>query len=774
MKNAICLVTILVLSTMMHSCLWLFENNNMDEWSFVNDPSFSEYEEIYNDFIGPSGGEIQLKEITVKIPTDAFTVNEKIRIFSSNTIKPFGSNTASNVYVIQGLKSIHKDVVVSFEYNGDGDEAFIGVGKAMYSSSLDTIDIIHLPVKTEVIQNKVDYIVSAEYNPLKSAEQGSYPKDLNELSFCLLDQIKDQQSENGKYLFYYENDENNDTSPFEDYLQVVENAIEKFGFDLSARNLAKHPLPVVFLDISKYEKGTFGYYFYTFKKNGDDASFRDGINDGIMLVDESLLKVIEPDTHYKEIVAHEYLHFVQNLYEFNPTENPDSSTLWIREASATWFGGYMSGIEKYCSSMQDQNKGAFTKGWQSNDASRGYGLSFLFNELYERTGSKGILNVFEKIKSGTLPGDAYDPVVALYSSTDTEFASVFWHEALKKFISGDFYGKDFFTSYVTTYFRNNGGDNRTILSDENLNGTFIGKGLNNLSAFEGLIWYTNKLNTTNWENPVLKISIDKNNNKGLLAFFVPKLGSKEVEYAGEIVPNVESSLQIDLNQWSEGDYLYLVYTHGHYNPDVPAVNGSIKYEIAEEDSTQVEEDSIQMNYLEPYKIVSIAGYSNITNHSGSLDVESQSLVWDNNKFELSFNYSYNHENTGTESIVRVGNIAGEIYKKNGKLLVKIKGENSVRTERDNTVWDRVEKIDVTDLPFALNYNGEAIFGINFQYAFTTYNSGVSFNDYVNSFYKSLITNINGIETYNVTYDYSSGNLPDNYSSNSLYIRFYNP
>lgn len=523
------------------------------QWEFTKDPVSKNFEEIHHQIVNRRGAEIKVEELELSIPEHALSSEQEIIIYKSDTEKPLGNNTASSVYMITGLRGpFEKDIRLSLDHTGiiEGD-TLLALGMPLYNRDLDTIRMSYVPVDATYENGKISITLSGNRPKLKSApvNRDKVPTGIfSNLGIAKTKNILSKKTESKRFKILF--DKGITTDRKEKLITILEgnyNYLTKTNFDFSGRDW-QYPLKVYIRDLSASDN--LGAYWYDPNETGQlDYS----INTGYLEIDDDILTDIQ---ELQSTISHEFLHFVHDLYGMT-YEETSLSDVWLQEASAEWYGPFMTGDPEYTSGLYASNILAPFEGWQSDNADNGYSLSFIFKELYNQTQSINALkSVFDDYKSNA---DNESPVTILADNLPG-IASEFWHKAMKKLIRGDYFHGEYNYELLNYLFENKLG---STLSKEGMSIPF--NKLNNFSAGYSLAGITDETlsGLPGNDTGLLKFLIPKDEECGLLVYSFQTLNA--IKLIGEIAPGVETELTISHLTELKDHFLLMIYTCGKNN-----------------------------------------------------------------------------------------------------------------------------------------------------------------------------------------------------------------
>lgn len=417
------------------------------------------YNLIGTQVIGSTGGEINLDSIIVNVPSGAFDENTEISIYVGENNDGFDEYGISSLYQISGLPgTINKPIRLSIKYHGtlEGD-TLVAIGEMHHATSLDsTLYSYHTENASDSSGYLVYYLpVDKYYLPVdKSLAKLALPEDAEStyLKMVALGFYKKMLSSNGNFMLSYPLFLESGAISMGEHFEEAFKTCEDMGFDLSPRSWSTHPANVLAKPLSKADKNTGGWYSQFWF--GDE--FKDVVDVTKMVNDEILrfymnagnftinLSYLSDDPKLRTVCGHEFLHLVQQLYEFYDTITPEQR--WLEEATAVWIMEKFSDLPNYVYYNLDGRELYPFFGWQylhkdNNEddyAEQGYGLSSIIKEIADFQGERSIVDIFEKIKAGTLPTNPVDPIDAVISVL-WEPVEEFWHGVLSSYVLGEYY-----------------------------------------------------------------------------------------------------------------------------------------------------------------------------------------------------------------------------------------------------------------------------------------------------------------------------------------------
>jgi len=218
------------------------------------------------------------------------------------------------------------------------------------------------------------------------------------------------------------------------------------------RDLAAQPASVLAKSLPSSSGSVVnGRYSYRISQIKNDATVNDQELRGYMYVGRFSidLTTLTNDAKLRTVCGHEFLHLVQNLYEFSaPNVEPEQK--WLKEATSVWIMEKFSSLPYYVPHSITNRETYLFDGWQYKDrgyARHGYGMSVLFKDIEETYGVDKIIQMFKLIEDGTLPSSAVDPVDAVLAVINDP-VEVFWHGVVGSYLLGHYYNHQVNTVFL--------------------------------------------------------------------------------------------------------------------------------------------------------------------------------------------------------------------------------------------------------------------------------------------------------------------------------------
>ena len=544
------------------------------------------YYHIGSEVIGPAGGEINLDSIIVTIPSNTFDDNTEINIFVGEENDGFDEYASSSLYQIGGLPStINKPIKLSLKYHGtlEGDN-LVAIGKMGYAVSLESYLYSY---HAESATDSAGYLVYElpAYSSLAKLTESRIDNPSSTTNIVGLNRYKVLPITNGHFKITVPKEYSQQGIQLEEHLETAYATCKAMGFDLKARDWTKHPAKVLAKKLENEEYASYSSYGHSTTMTDD--SFRNAIWSGNF---EFNLDKLSDNLQLRAVAGHEFLHLIQNLYEFSSTTKPEQD--WLMEATAVWiedkFANWIS------TTLTNREYYPF-EGWQyqplnsknePSHAEQGYGLAVIIKEIAETYGDSAIVKIFNKIKAGTLPFDAVDPVDAVLSVLkDKEPVSEFWHRTLGNYVLGHYYD-----NLVNFEFLDKQGNyTYEFLISPTFNKKSYTEVYNDLS---GRLFKVSLANYSSLNKVPLSFTVSDPTNCGIMICKYKK--GSEIEYLGEILGGTGQVLLSDVKPIFDAGYELVVMVSNSKHDKSSNYQGTNNVEL----TVEIKEPENQIEYLD--------------------------------------------------------------------------------------------------------------------------------------------------------------------------------
>jgi len=551
---------LLKLLVLLLTSVFILSTCKLSETETNNQPVDSGFYLIGTQVIGSAGGEINLDSIIVKVPSGAFDENNEINIYVSEENDGFDEYGSSALYQLDGLPStINKPIKFSLQYHGtiEGD-TLVAIGEMGYAVSLDSSLFAY---HTESATDSAGYLVY-ELRTNSNLAKMNFSKIENnneEINIVALTDYTNSFSANRLFEISYPRIYEQYAIKVGEHFENSYNKCKSMGLDPTARDWVDSPASVMIKQLD-YDGG-YRAGQEEFEIESDDE-LRGLINQGKFEINWGLLNL---DLKLKTTIGHEFLHLIQNLYEFSSTSRIEDEQGWLEEATAVWIQEkYVDNSSYYPTDYNEREYYPFD-GWQFGGrpvedkyAEQGYGLSMLIKRLVWHFGEGVIVDIFDAVKAGTLPSNATDPVDAVLSVINHP-VEVFWFNTLSWYTLGEAYNKQ-----VNFKFLNNSNNYKgTVLIDPTFTTQSFKLGYHDLS---GKLFKVQAGDISTLTKLPLSFSVDDIENCGILVCKF-KQGSKEITTIGEVFPGNDGIVTIDDVKpiFDEGYELVVMVSNGSHN-----------------------------------------------------------------------------------------------------------------------------------------------------------------------------------------------------------------
>lgn len=417
------------------SIVLIFSGCNLID-DFIDD--FKKEDPTATKVIGPAGGEINFEGIIIQIPENAFSGDNEVSIIVLENSSEFDGHSASSLFQVSGMpNSTSKPIRIKIKYNGTLEgEPLIALGEMKYSVSLDsTLHSYH----TEKAVDSSGYLIFDLPAYSKPEQDGQFKSNFlgNAMNFIALNAYTLGLSSGGHFALSYPLSYDKQGILMGEYFENAYDTCAKMGFSYKVGS-AEYGWPARVMALS-IAPGTGGFYTSWGAKTMSDKDLQGWVKDGDFTINTNILS---NDNQLRVVCGHEFLHLVQNMYEFSSgTIEPEQA--WLMEATAVWVEEKYSNTPYYYSSAFNNREDYPFDGIQyvgRGYAENGYGLTVLIKDIAEVYGENAVVKIHEKIKGGILPGSAVDPLDAIFSVLN-EPVDEFCYRLFSSYILGHYYNK---------------------------------------------------------------------------------------------------------------------------------------------------------------------------------------------------------------------------------------------------------------------------------------------------------------------------------------------
>ena len=403
--------------------------------------------------IGSGGGALAAEGFKIVIPADSFSNPASIKIDRRESDRPFGSDSVSPLYRIQGMPAdFTKPVCIHLAADNSGADGahkplFLAVGEMVHPYDSETASRVFNLFPAIYDTDSNDYVctllpsgigrktttssVRTILSTIKSTATAddSEKQDNNHFTLSVYVSLLDNYAvlKTPHFRIIYPADLS--TDPVINLGKALEKAYDTFkntfGFSYAART--RWPIQVTVRDMKSS-----GMY-------GEFVASKLGNNYGWMEINSTN---IQNTSILNATAMHEFFHFVQSLYDPRPgfiKATFGGGYLWIDEAASVWSEAMATGAPKF-SDLFENNFTASLKGMiaggtgnHKTEQNHGYGMAAIIKYMQMKKGNTWPHMMFDNIYSGKTPAEA----IRLTGPTGSDFS--WWSDYLKDLIMGKCY-----------------------------------------------------------------------------------------------------------------------------------------------------------------------------------------------------------------------------------------------------------------------------------------------------------------------------------------------
>lgn len=380
--------------------------------------------------IGPSGGELKIDEFSLIVPSGAFLSDEIITITEDNELDPFGDNTVSKQFRLEGLPDNYsKSLRVIIKYDGGlSDESYILVGEEGMSAANGQPEVIY------------DFISAKDSSGYLVCDVSLNPGDPTIPKSNLIDTPSEKKwiliKAVSKYISFF-------GGLYEHHVYVRSADVSSISEIVSSFDGSYYTImSEMDLDLPQQQAS-----IYIANLSGEDYckfAYRNASGDkkakGLFAINSNKLN----DMEKMGVEIHkEVLRFI--LFGYDPTYpimvDPLSQPhFWIKQALITWTGEeslHIEGVPKdfvgnELAPLNGMHAGIFEGDSDvlTNTINHGNGMSSFFQFLKVNT----VLTVLSNIKKGLHPVEA---IAKLLDYEGANYLSTYWIEFLNDYLGYD-------------------------------------------------------------------------------------------------------------------------------------------------------------------------------------------------------------------------------------------------------------------------------------------------------------------------------------------------
>jgi hypothetical protein len=515
--------------------------------------------------VDSSGGTINVEDLNLSIPKNAFESTSNLVISKGEGSTPYGENILSKLYKVDGLPSIiSKPIEVTLKLEkASKNETHVVFGEESFVPSLNKIDVNYQLLPSTVSGDEVmATIPPTESNGIifkllnqKLVSDTSSKKDGETNTYYLSSatNMKSEQSVKMKFKIICDTEIlNKNFKTIQEILNYFEIAYTKLEDRVGLNWKLRTNWPIN-IEIKKLGQDTYGYF---------TASKLWRSRDYIQL-NSDMLNNSDALTEFKVTAGHELFHLLQALYDptwFLGWRGGPNLCFW--EASSVWFEKLMIEKSDYCSKTLLDYSGKFMLNglWNADNSTtgsaqdHGYGASMYLDYLINTYGNntKIVGKIWENIKNGD----------SIFNSIKKALNVTFWYKNWENFIN------NYFSIYYNKCWNNTKGWilHKDVTERWTINDTekdFQHEFKDNyyeLSAKTKLIElrYEKKGFEKN-EKPTMNFSISGTPND-IVACIFDYLNGKEIAYIDKV-----NSKDIDLSLYPKGTLFLVVIINNDFS-----------------------------------------------------------------------------------------------------------------------------------------------------------------------------------------------------------------
>jgi len=348
--------------------------------------------------VNADGASMTIDAFTVDIPKNAFSTATSISL-SKASDKPFGTNQKSDIYFVNNLpENIYSPIILSMSGFKETDDVKILIVEKSFISSLNKEVLNYRFAPHVYVNGKLQISMSvSSCNNTKSAEivnAGSNPMAVGILAVA---SHATYISAQGHFRITFPSSALDGAM---DLAQYLEEAYTNYSSSPLTFSYAARTTWPVEVSLCPLENTVYGYMSASvWGDNSASMSFN--------------LNKISDKAELRITAGHEFMHFVQNLYDprnrFSKAKIAPAQ-LWIDEATAVWAEYMYSTAPNYISDVRKGNEmspfGAIIKVATDGASLNGYGMSAMVKYLVAQQGVGIVTKIYEKVLAGEKPAEA--------------------------------------------------------------------------------------------------------------------------------------------------------------------------------------------------------------------------------------------------------------------------------------------------------------------------------------------------------------------------------
>lgn len=366
--------------------------------------------------VGSGGGSVGNDVVILEIPAGALASDTQVKIFLDASEDPFGGETASDLFRLEGLPdNLGKAVTLKLAHGAASPDSLYGMlGGESWVPSLDET------IVTWMMADCRDSVGWAIFD-FEPAEQTAGKADTSTpILVTTVKGISRTETSDGHFRILW-SPRMATTAQITALRDNIEEAMllyDLMGFEQT--DFDAWPVQVLVKPLN-----WFGHWAPSSRRLGGHLAFS--------------TKYIHDDVEMRLTAGHELLHFCQYFYDPRTVRDRGTkacSYSWLMEATAVYIEDYFAPNPEYCSEARGGREltaldGLITPAGRSL-ANHGYGQSSIIRYLAEVEDDDFILKTFADISTGT------HAVEALQSQTETDLQDV-WRDLLEELVTGKIY-----------------------------------------------------------------------------------------------------------------------------------------------------------------------------------------------------------------------------------------------------------------------------------------------------------------------------------------------
>ena len=387
--------------------------------------------------IGPDGGTLETADFTLHVPAGVFQTEATISIFLSTDASPFGDNSVSSMFIVEGLPDdFQKPIPVKFKYNGTlSEESYIVMGEEATPISLNELTTAYHLLDAE---DSSGWLVgtlpapgTASAKRQAQTHSGRAGEGYISIALGTISHYMQITSNEGHFRIMYPmlTVSSSDVNALAGFLEEAYIDVrDSLGFDYSTRT--SWPVVATVMPFTRPFRSPEAFGYSVCSRLGNNFAWLE-FNSGTMSNHEEM----------RATAGHEFFHLIQSLYDPRlPGEKAGNQPehLWLNEAMSVWSEGLFTDQQNFISKVYSENVqepffGMHTPlaAGQSASQNHGYGMVPMIEYLTRQHGTGCLVEIYKRI------GNARHPVEAIATAAESPGL---WLEAfLRDYSLGNLY-----------------------------------------------------------------------------------------------------------------------------------------------------------------------------------------------------------------------------------------------------------------------------------------------------------------------------------------------